>query len=61
MTLQNWGPEISEDLVNVINAFDQINPHIDEDCTRGRKFRFYDEPTGQIIKVSFEYENLIMG
>ena len=53
--------EIAEDFGHVINAFDQINPHIDEDFTRGTKFRFYDAPTDKIIKVSFEYENLSGG
>lgn len=53
--------EIAERFGHVINAFDQINPHIDEDFTRGTKFRFYDAPTDKIIKVSFEYENLSGG
>ena len=53
--------EISEDFGHVINAFDQINPHIDEDFTRGKEFSFYDKPTDKIIKVSFEYQNLSGG
>jgi hypothetical protein len=53
--------EISEDFGHVINAFDQINPFVDEDFTRGKEFSFYDKPTDKIIKVSFEYENLSGG
>ena len=53
--------EIADDFGHVINAFDQINPHIDEDFTRGTNFYFYDKPTDKKVKVSFEYENLSGG
>jgi hypothetical protein len=53
--------EIVNDFGHVINAFDQINPHIDEDFTRGTNFYFYDKPTNKKVKVSFEYENLSGG
>lgn len=52
--------EIAEDFGHVINAFDQINPHI-VDFTRGTNFYFYDKPTNKKVKVSFEYENLSGG